>query len=446
MMRAFLFIITIAALLATAPASLPANEGKTTSGLTREDVLSIQEGRFFLDGRPFAEISFNKFDLFWQLHSELASGRPLDDANPLVQSQDKALRNLHEMGFRTIRMFALPWGPAGPASYADHAKRRILYAALDKAVELCEHHDIQIVWSLGAATFTDTKLAPGKGWVYGEEHERELISNPESRGRNLLYRYLDETVARYKHRRAVLMWEISNEVTLEADIGDRNGVFKGQRMPTLKDVARFFNDVAGRIKEADPLRLVNSGGSHMRTSQWHLYQRQGWKKDTFDDQSKCFELVYGGSAVDVIDIHFYPNNKPGYVIRGEDGKEMILDNRGYMAFAARLGKPLMIGELGLHAAAKTDKTVWEETPDYFESYDDTTAAKPWVEKTLDAVVEAGVPLTYWWCYQSDRPMDQHHRQRFDIDRDRNPELLACFVDANKRLKAKLGVHWLRRDR
>jgi hypothetical protein len=104
----------------------------------------------------------------------------------------------------------------------------------------------------------------------------------------------------------------------------------------------------------------------------------------------------------------------------------------------------MIGELGLHAAAKAEKEIWDQTPDYFESYDDLAAAKPWVEKTLNSIIDAGVPLTYWWCYQSDRPTDQRHRQRFDIDRHRNPELLACFVDANQRLKAKLDVPVLNR--
>ena len=108
-----------------------------------------------------------------------------------------------------------------------------------------------------------------------------------------------------------------------------------------------------------------------------------------------------------------------------------------MAIAKRLGKPLMIGELGLHAVPRTDTNVWNETPDYFESYDDTPAAKAWVVKTLNDVIEAGVPLTYWWCYQSDRPSDQKDPQRFDLDRDRNPELVACIVEANKRLKAKL---------
>jgi len=273
--------------------------------------------------------------------------------------------------------------------------------------------------------------------VFGGEQEHELVSNPESRSRKLLYRYIDETVARYKHRKAVLMWELSNEITLDADIGDGSRVYEGQRMPTLKDVAGFFDDTARRIKSSDPLRLVNSGGSNMRESQWHLYLGQGWKKDTFEEQFKCFELLYAKSAIDVIDIHSYPNNKPGYAILGGDGREMWLDNKGYMTFARRLGKPLMIGELGLHARPGTDKKLWDETPNYFESYDDTAAARPWVAKTLNDVIDAEVPLTYWWCYQSDRSGDQNNRQRFDIDRDRNPELIALFAEANKRLKAKV---------
>jgi hypothetical protein len=108
-----------------------------------------------------------------------------------------------------------------------------------------------------------------------------------------------------------------------------------------------------------------------------------------------------------------------------------------MRIAQRIGKPLMIGELGLHATAKGDSKIRKESPDYFESYTDTAAARPWVEKLLNSVVEAGVPLAYWWCYQSDRPMDQKDPQRFDLTRERNPELLTCIIKANQRLKAKL---------
>jgi hypothetical protein len=417
---------------------VPTATAAVAVAVAREDVLSIRKGRFYLDGKPFAEISFNKFDLFWELYDQLNEGKPLDAANPLVRAQDRALRALHELGFRTIRIFALPWGPEGPASYADPQKRSRLYAALDKTVELCQAHDIRVVWSLGAGAFTDTKLDSVKGWVHGEEQLRELAANPNSRGRKLLYRYLDETVARYRHRKTILLWEISNEVTLQADIGDQDRIYEGERMPTLKEVAQFFDEVARRIKGTDPVRLVSSGGSNLRESQWHLYRGQGWKRDTFEEQFKCFELLYGQSAVDVIDIHSYPNGKPGYLIQDDAGKPVWLDNQGYMAMARRLHKPLMIGELGLQPASKTDRPARSATPDYFESFDDTSAAKPWVTKTLDAVVQAQVPLTYWWCYQSDRSDDRLNRQHFDIDRERNPDLLACFVEANKRLQAALN--------
>ena len=406
--------------------------------LTRDDVLSIRDGRFYLDGEPFAEISFNKFDLFWQIHDQLVAGNAIDAANPLVQAQDKALRNLREMGFRSIRIFALPWGPSGPASYADAERRKSLYAALDRTVELCERHGIGIIWSLGAGNFTDTRLEDGK-WVFGEEQQRELIADPASRGRRLLYEYIDETVDRYKGRKAVLMWEISNEVTLSADIGDADRIYNGERMPTLLEVARFFQDVAGRIKAVDPLRLVSSGGSNMRESQWHLYHERNWQKDTFEQQLWCFDLLYSRSAVDVMDIHSYPNHLPGFAIMGEDGRETWLDTEGYMDMAAHVGKPLMIGELGVLPVPRTERTVWDVTPDYFETMEDAAAAGPWVSRTLDSVVEAGVQLTYWWAYQSDRPMDQEPGSRWYIDRDLTPELMALFIDANQHLKAKLGV-------
>ena len=53
-----------------------------TTALTRDDVLSIRDGRFYLDGKPFAEISFNKFDSrqpgldgFFQTHRKTAHDR-----------------------------------------------------------------------------------------------------------------------------------------------------------------------------------------------------------------------------------------------------------------------------------------------------------------------------------------------------------------------------------
>src|SRR5437899_4151020 len=167
------------AVLLLAEAQLWASNPGTTNHsahLTQKDVLSIKDGRFFLEGEPFAGISFNKFDLFWQLYDQLTEGKQLNAVNPLVQAQDKALRNLHELGFKTIRIFALPWGPAGPESYANPQKRENLYAASDKTLAPCDAHDIRVVWSVSPGSLTDTKWANAQVWVFVEQHARALAS------------------------------------------------------------------------------------------------------------------------------------------------------------------------------------------------------------------------------------------------------------------------------
>ena len=80
---------------------------RSIPSLTKKDVLSIQNGQFFLDGKRFVELSFNKFDLFWQLYNELTAGKPLDSSNPMVQAQDQT--------------------PPVPAAYLRGALRASLY-------------------------------------------------------------------------------------------------------------------------------------------------------------------------------------------------------------------------------------------------------------------------------------------------------------------------------
>lgn len=136
-------------------------------------------------------------------------------------------------------------------------------------------------------------------------------------------------------------------------------------------------------------------------------------------------------------MHAYTNNRSGYVISDGEGGDLLLDFRGWMAIAQRLDKPLLIGELGLQPIPKTDARVWKETPDYFDSYADAAAAAPWIDRTLERVIDAGVQIAYWWCYQSDRPVDQTDPQRFDLTRERNPELVRRIVAANQRLRGRL---------
>ena len=422
-----------------------ANAATGDGRLTQDDVFSIQRGRIYLDGKPFAEISFNKFDLFWQLWWSAKKGNLLDDSSEIVRKQDLALSELHAMGFKTIRIFGMPWGNWEFSDVYDNPglREKVFYAAVTKTLDLCDKYGLRVVYSLDTQNFNDRRLLSTGKWDYGQEHMRDLLKNPESRSRKRLYTFLEEFIPRMKHRKTIAMWEVGNEITLAADIGNPkdNNLWNGSRMPSSLHVANFYRDIQVKLKQLDPLRLVNNGGSNMRVYQWNIYQGRGYKTDTFEEQIKAFDLMLGKSGIDFMDIHHYPNNRPGggYPIKDSSGNTLVLDLHGYQSIAAHLQKPLMIGELGVLPKLKSkNPKVWEETPQYFESFEDVQAAKPWVQRALDQVVEAKVPLVYWWSYSSDRPEDKK-REYEDFKKGRDDVYLSMIMEANRRLKEALGV-------
>ena len=97
----------------------------------------------------------------------------------------------------------------------------------------------------------------------------------------------------------------------------------------------------------------------------------------------------------------------------------------------------MVGELGCSTFPPENKQVWAETPNYPTSFTDARTALPWINKVLNNVVNAGVQLSYWWSYQSDREMDQVEGGVLSLEK--TPEIIIVIAEANKRLKRKLGV-------
>ncbi|MCC6356473.1 MAG: hypothetical protein IT577_21510 [Verrucomicrobiae bacterium] len=407
------------------------------SELGRADVLSWAGGQFHLGGEPLVEISFNKFDLFWAVRDARAAaareGKP-ELAERALAAQDKALGEIREIGCRTIRIFGSPWGTFSEA-YDDPGRRAEMFSAMDSVLGLCERHGIGVIYSLGAAGLHDPaprgqgRAGPKPAGGTRAEGLYELISDPGSRGRARLNSYLDEVVSRYRGRKAIAMWEITNELTNQADIGER----EWGASPTLAQVAAFFDEVARRIKAKDPLRLVSNGGSHLRECAWNLYQRKGWRKDTLEEQGRAFDLLFGRSGVDVVDIHYYAVKTGGYEIAGSGGVPMLVDPVRYMELARGVGKPLIFGEFAALPSGFDGGSRPE--PGWFAGYDDP-GAKAWVQKAVDAIVEAGVPLSYYWPYGSDRPMDQKANPVY-LDKTRTPALIAIIADGNRRLKAKL---------
>lgn len=407
----------------------------TFANVTKQDVLSISNGQFMLDGKPFGEISFNKFDLFWSLFDEAQKGNELTDYNPVVMRQQKALSDLSKAGFKTIRMFGMLHQSKYKlfnSIYNDDVKcEKIYFQALDKAIELLERNRLRAVFSLGCSFFVND----WKG-----DNLRELVADPKSSSRKSLYDYIDEVVPRYKNSKAILMWEITNELTLFWDIQPGTLMAQGKRMPTMEQGVQFYKDVVERIKKNDPLRLVNNGGSMLRESAYNLNVNKKWTKDTYAQHLEIYHKLYDNAGLDVMDIHYYTNSNPGYILKNEKtDDDFILDLKVYVGIANDLKKPFYIGEFGALPKPEKDKLYWGDGRKWFLTFgNDEPDAVKFVQRAADMAVESGAQFIHWWAYQSDRPMDQTDPLRMDLDIERTPELFNIVVEANKRLKAKYG--------
>ena len=170
----------------------------------------------------------------------------------------------------------------------------------------------------------------------------------------------------------------------------------------------------------------------MREHQWNLYVNNKWQLDLKSEQYKALELLYKDRGCDIIDIHWYANNTLGPVVLDDETYNNVnLGLADYMEFAKEIGKPLMVGEIGIMPMA--------DTPNYFADNSDVEKAKPFFQRQLDEIVDAGVQLSYWWQYGSDRPQDEGVGQ-FTLRKGLDDELLQMIIDANKRLKEKYNAN------
>jgi hypothetical protein len=264
----------------------------------------------------------------------------------------KAIADARDAGFRFLRLSVSGYFPAnfgdrrndlalwqsGPAAYwadLDH-----MFADLDRA-------GIRVVPSF---LWQTTQFA-----VLGHNTLHEFVTEPNCRGRQLFAQYLQEFIARYKDRKTILFYELTNEMNLGADLDLSKGCPKGRPPPCVWDhystaeLNRFASEAVALIKSLDPTRQVDSGYSMPRPAAWHLIGRPGfapggpdWTADTPAQLRDDLILIH--QPFDIVSVHIYPiadNNRFGRP-PGEEYK--LLDDAAAAARAAK--KPLFVGEFG----------------------------------------------------------------------------------------------------
>ena len=392
------------------------------------DFLEVRGTALYLHSKPFNEISFNKFDLFWQILAA-ECGRKGFGENP-VASAEKALKELHGFGFKTIRVFC-----NSSREYFDLEKRPLFFAAMDRMLDLCDKYDIRIVFSLGNCEKSFAEKC--------KEPFADMIARADSKSRSMARGYVRDVVMRYRNRKIIAMWEHGNELLLMADIGGKTRIWNKIAIPSLEEIARFHTEEAAFIRSLDSNHPITTGDSY-RNSIWHGYQfgkgtgKDMWGMDTMDDIARGVSMAQKG--VDVFCIHNYYHSAVFgcHPVMGANGKPVAVNLGAWTEVARKEGKPLYIGEYSAMPMARTEahKKQWDENPDWFDSYQgaDSAKAEKIVATALNQVVDAKPNLVHWWCYRSSRDMDQKNPQRFDIDLDRTPNLVRMVAEANRRLQ------------
>ena len=174
----------------------------------------------------------------------------------------------------------------------------------------------------------DVRLVPTFVWnvfqfpSLADEHVGTLVREPQSKSRILLNRYIGDFIGRYKGRKTIIFYELSNELNLWADLDHQNqcmsdepAIIQVQCKTTAHfstgEMIEFSRQLVSEIKRLDPAKQVSSGYGLPRPAAHHLELRpafspQGpdWTVDTIEQFQE--NLSRTQDMFDIISIHMYP--------------------------------------------------------------------------------------------------------------------------------------------
>ncbi len=386
----------------------------STGSYINDNFLRACDYKFVMNGQPYYELSFNKFDLSVNLLSYFFGGEV--DAS-ILENEEKSLKTLQENGFSAVRVFLNnPWTP-NYASLRTEEGKETYYKAIDYMLELCDKYGIRLIASLQLETevFLDAVEIDGT-WVKSGEISAEIISDPDSKSRQFVYSYLDEFITRYKDRDTILMWEISNEINLDADVGPAVSVV----MASAIQSGNFYKDITEYINALDQNHLVDSGDACMRGCSYSLLtdtmagRSITWKPDTLEEHNRILWIFNHG--INVISSH---------------GGTTADEYANLMNCSRAWNKPLYLGETG-------------DLPEGEGLTVMSPESLPAQKNHIEILIDSGVQLMTWWDF--DAPLsNEEYKNLWNVTLETTPDLFYAIAEGNRTLKERYLVNGVALD-
>ena len=154
-----------------------------TSGTRKSDgILRVVGDKLFMNGEPYYEISFNKFDLFYQLWASSVYDSSYPTEEYQAAAAEAALSQLKDCGFNSIRVFC---SADIPDLMYDAVVMGKYFETMDQMFDLCDKYGIKAVVCLNLISdnFVVKENVQGYGLVDKEESVLDLVAYPDSESR-----------------------------------------------------------------------------------------------------------------------------------------------------------------------------------------------------------------------------------------------------------------------
>jgi mannan endo-1,4-beta-mannosidase len=326
-----------------------------TPGLLRGDDVDAAASRYLArdgtrlvhGGRTYRSVGLDAYELATRWGTNAGCGGMLDD-----DALDRFFAGLPP------RTLVRIWGFQASMATEPSTGARV-WAPLDRVVEAAERHHQLLIVSLTdqGGTCDDHRWKDPEWYRGGYRNVDTGIGAPS--GQVAYLDWVREIVTRYRSSTAIAMWEPVNEP--EASECNAGSCAVEQRTCHEAKAAaalRAFFDVVGReIRRLDPNHLVESGALGGPQCGW---------------TGSHAARIHASRGIDVTSYHDY---HPEHVVPR--------DLRTRLREAARLEKPLLVGELGMRAGSGCISTAQR-------------AAR--INRKVDAMLRAGATGVLVWSW------------------------------------------------
>jgi hypothetical protein len=327
-------------------------------------LLTLIDGRMAIAATPFGA---NKFDLLLQYEGYSDFSDRSDAYRRVTRAMArKAVLDAQDAGLGFLRVSVAGYGGSNPK---ESQRDMLNFWQSDPATYWRRVDDM-----LNDLDRAHMQIVPTFLWNYAQfpaltgETTSDFFRNSVSASRVLATRYIRDFVTRYRARKTILFYELTNEFNLHAGMDVHRRCLDKSHDParcvsignfTETELNSFAHDMVGLLHQLDPSRQISSGYALPPPWAYHMAIRPEWTNSSGYTTDSPEEFATNLTTIhrdyDIVSVHVYPlDSQVRFGRRPGSQADTIVDAADV---AHGLHKKLFLGEFGDTSASPFMRSV-----------------------------------------------------------------------------------------